>query len=448
MRRRQFLTISAIAGAGIAGAPLLSARTFGAPSHPRFPDADPKWQRTWDSALQTLAQNLKHVSQYSSPVLIEGAVYPGIWLEGAPMEGLIYAGLQQYLPRFDGQPSPAQVARANHMAFFALQRDDGQLPAYLYIDKVGFDTVQMVVPIAATAWELAQQTGDQELLEVSCHACARWDAWLRRFRDTRNTGLVEGFCTWDTGMDHSPRWAGMPVNCPDGDARKCPGVPSLPRLCPDLSATAYGGRVALSSMARALGKAGEADRWAEDAEKIRKLIVDRLYCADDAAFYDVDAHGRFVRIRSILMARVMGEHVLKRDEKKDMRIFDEIWTRQLHNPMAFWPPYPFPSIAVNDPAFVRPIPPNSWGGASQALTALRAPRWMPYYGKQNDLRQLMRQWLNAIHRTGTTAGEFLEQIDPSTGEFSTMRNIGYSPTALLYLDFVRRLDRPSSGPAS
>jgi hypothetical protein len=441
MRRRQFLELSAMAGAAIAAQPIGAARSAGAAPLPEFPDKNLKWETTWDAALEALTQNVAHSLHYQAPVLIEGAGYQGIWLEGAPMEALMYAGLDRYIPRRENQPSPAEVARANHSAFFTLQREDGQLPAYIYAFKneIGFDTVQMVVPIAATAWELAQQTRDEEFLEISYRASSRWDAWLRRYRDTRQTGLVEGFCTWDTGMDHSPRWAGMPDHCPDGDARKCPALPSLPRLCPDLSASVYGGRVALSAMAKALGKTSEANRWIEDAEKIRKLILDRLYCAEDAAFYDVDAHGQFVRVRSILMARVLGEHVLNLAERGDRQIFEDLWTRQLHNPAAFWPPYPFPSVAVNDPAFVRPIPTNSWGGASQALTALRATRWMAHYGKQKEFTQLVHQWLHAILQTGTTTGQFLEQIDPATGEFSPMKQGGYSPTALLYLDFVKRL---------
>jgi hypothetical protein len=34
----------------------------------------------------------------------------------------------------------------------------------------------------------------------------------------------------------------------------------------------------------------------------------------------------------------------------------------------------------------------------------------------------------------------LEQLDPATGEFSPMKQSGYSPTSLVYLDFVKRLD--------
>ena len=72
-------------------------------------------------------------------------------------------------------------------------------------------------------------------------------------------------------------------------------------------------------------------------------------------------------------------------------MFEQMWRRQIGNPHAFWAPYPIPSIALDDPAFVRPIPHNSWGGASQALTALRAPRWMDYYGRSEELGYLMQQ---------------------------------------------------------
>jgi len=181
-------------------------------------------------------------------------------------------------------------------------------------------------------------------------------------------------------------------------------------------------------MARALGKNSEADRWREDAEKIRSAIVQKLYAPEDAAFYDVDAQNRFVGIRSDVISRVLGEHVVDRE------LFETIYARQIHNRDAFWAPYPLPSIALNDPAFVRPIPRNSWGGASQALTALRAPRWMEHYGRPADLSHLMQQWVEAIVREG----KFLQQMDPLTGTFTPDAE-GYSPAALVFVEFTWRL---------
>jgi hypothetical protein len=229
-------------------------------------------------------------------------------------------------------------------------------------------------------------------------------------------------------MDNSPRWKGMPNTCPDGDARRCPHAPGLPRLCPDLSATVYGGRVALAAMAAALGRSGDAEQWTRDAESIRALIVERLYDPQDGAFYDLDANNRFVRVRSAATLRVLGEQV------PGPALFSDVWTRQANNPRAFWAPYPFPSIALDDPAFVRPIPPDSWGGAAQALTALRAPRWMEPYRKPAELAYLMQRWIEAIRRNRG----FHQQMDPLSGTF-TPDSGGYSPAALVFCDFLWRL---------
>ncbi|SDA35347.1 alpha-L-rhamnosidase [Sphingomonas sp. NFR15] len=406
--------------ANTAAALALPAATRAAPvasDTPVFVTANTRWQTAYDKALAVLAGNVRVLPYVPDPVLIEGAQYQGIWQECGPHEALVY---RHWRP---------DVARASHRTFFDLQRADGQLPANNKLTETGFGQIQMVVPIAATAWELARATGDGELLETAYRACSAWDGWLMRHRNTRGTGLIEGFCTYDTGHDNSPRWAGVPNQCPNKDARRFPQGFALPRLCPDLSATVYGGRRALAEMARALGRTADAARWDEQAEAIRRLILDRLYVAEDAAFYDLDADDRFVRVRGDILTRVVGEHVV------DRRTFDSLWQHQLGNPKAFWTPYPLPSIALDDPTFVRPIPGNSWGGAAQALTALRTGRWMDHYRRSAEFGTLMNQWCEAIQRDPT----FRQQIDPVTGAFTQADSAGYSPSALVMVDFTWRL---------
>jgi hypothetical protein len=402
--------------AGLAGGGLAAARPAQA-SRPRFVTADARWRKAYDRAIEVLDGNVRVLPQYDRPVLIEGASYNGIWMECGPHEALVY---RRFRP---------DVARNSHMAFFALQKPDGQLAANIKPTGLQFGQIQMATPIAATAWELARATGDGELLRTAYDACSRWDDWLMRWRNTRGTGLVEGFCTYDTGQDNSPRWAGVPVRCPDADARKCPPQPDLPRLCPDLSATTYGARVALAAMAQALGRADEAGRWREAAERLRALILERLYVAADAGFYDVDPAGTRVKIDCDVLSRVCGEHVV------DQALFDHLWRRRLHDPKGFWPRYPLPSVALDDPKFVRPIPPNSWGGASQALTALRAGRWMEHYGRAAEFGEMMQRWCEAILRDG----RFRQQLDPETGMFTAGAPDGYSPAALVLVDFTWRL---------
>jgi hypothetical protein len=382
-----------------------------------FSTANRHWQEAYDRALTILAGNVRTMPHYDKPVLIEGADYAGIWQECGPHESLVYRHVRK------------DVARNSHMTFFVLQRPDGQLPANNKVSETGFGQIQMVVPIAATAWELALATGDDELLRTAYESCSRWDKWLVQYRNTRGTGLVEGFCTYDTGHDNSPRWAGIPPQCPGKDAKRHVDLPTLPRLCPDLSSTVYGGRKALAAMARALGKGAEADTWTESAETIRGLILSRLYVPEDAAFYDLDAQEHFVRVRGDVLTRVCGEHVV------DQRTFDTLWERQIHNPKAFWAPYPLPSIALDDPTFVRPIPRNSWGGPSQALTALRAGRWFDHYGRSAEFGTMMDRWCEAIQKDMT----FRQQMDPLTAAFTMEDKPGYSPVSLVLVDYTWRL---------
>ncbi|AFL89564.1 hypothetical protein Terro_3347 [Terriglobus roseus DSM 18391] len=413
MNRRDFLAASAAVLATVRDSSAFAA------SEPLFRTGNARWQSTYDAALRVLAGNIQVMPRFPGPVLIEGSSYAGIWMECGPHEALLYRSFRP------------DAARNSHLTFFALQKEDGQLPANNKATAAspGWAQIQMVVPIAATAWELARTTGDHELLEKAYIACSRWDDWLMRHRNTRGTGLVEGFCTYDTGMDNSPRWHGMPNACPDGSARNLPRVASLPRLCPDLSATTYGARVALAAMAQALGKASEASMWQQKAATIRQLILDKLYVAEDTAFYDLDAQNNFVKINCDILSRVCSEHV------PDQRLFDTLWQRQIHRPQGFWPQFPLPSSAIDEPTFVRPIPRNSWGGASQALTAMRAPRWMDHYGRSADFAHMMDQWCEALQRDST----FRQGIDPLTGTFSPDEAPKYSPAALVMTTYTWRL---------
>jgi hypothetical protein len=437
LTRRGMVTLTAMAAGGalLQDSTSMRGQSKTAAASSMMQKDEGRWRQTWDAALAVLAGNVRDVPRYDRPVLFEGAVYPGIWLECGPHEGLVYGTLAKYVKETEPAKSALAAARNNHMAFFALQREDGQLPASIKLSEAGYGQIQMVVPIAATAWELVKLTDDDELLVTAYKSCSRWDAWLRKYRDTRGTGLVEGFCTYDTGHDNSPRWKGVPNRCPDADAKKFPPGVGVPRLCPDLSATVYGGRIALAAMAKMLGKHDEAARWAQDAETLRRLILTKLYDSQDAAFYDLDADNKFVRVRSDVISRVLGEHVLRLSDAHDRAIFEAVWTRQIHNPKAFWAPYPLTSVAMDDPSFVRPIPRNSWGGASQALTALRVPRWMEHYGKGTEMKVLMAAWCEAIMRHI----EFRQQMDPLTGDFTQADPSGYSPAALVFLEFARRL---------
>jgi hypothetical protein len=90
MDRRQLLrSTSAFAGAALF-APMMRALDGVAPASALvLTGAQERWQKTYDSALAVLAGNVKQVPGYDRPVLVEGAVYPGVWLECGPHESYV-----------------------------------------------------------------------------------------------------------------------------------------------------------------------------------------------------------------------------------------------------------------------------------------------------------------------------------------------------------------------
>lgn len=373
------------------------------------------FQDFFTRALRGLDANCRTIHETIGRVLIEGGIYQGIWMECAPLEGLVYA------------PVAPDVARRNHVAFFLHQRENGQFPSSISEKRAGFAQIQQVVPMAATAYELGIVSEDEELLEQTCRAWKKWDEWICTHRDTRKRNVCEAFCEYDTGHDNSFRFHGLPKACPDQEAANCPDLPRLPYAAPDLTATMFGGRLAMAKIAAALGDRNAQAEWLEKAEKTRKALFQYCFDPESEFFYDRDAHGNLVKNLSDAGLRVLGEHAV------DQTLFDRIFERWIGNPEAFWTPYPIPSVAACDPGFRFPPPENCWGGASQALLALRTPRWLEHYGRFGALNHLMKRWLEAMLR----CPDFMQQMNPFTGEFSTSAE--YSPSMCCALDFTTRL---------
>ena len=80
--RRQFLLQTAAGALAGAGNPT-----------PQFSCTNAKLQQAYAAAVTGLQGNVQSVFRFPRPVLLEGATYAGVWLECAPLEGLVYAPL-------------------------------------------------------------------------------------------------------------------------------------------------------------------------------------------------------------------------------------------------------------------------------------------------------------------------------------------------------------------
>ena len=201
-------------------------------------------------------------------------------------------------------------------------------------------------------------------------------------------------------------------------------------LTPDMNACYLGNLRALAAMARMLGLPVEADVWEKKAEDVRRRMFEYLWDEEDQYFYDVDRHGRKRRIRSISITNVFSERVFDAD------LGNAVFDRYIANPAHFWTPYPMPAVAISDPTWVQKLDGNSWGFYSQGLTALRSMRWMPAYGREAEMEELMRRWVSAWSHSETTP--FGQELHPITGQPSKCAP-WYSSCMLYFLHAIRRL---------
>ena len=359
--------------------------------------------------------------EFEYPFLPAGAIYKGIWLEHN-QDNLFIADLAP------------DAAWGSMDIFMRFQREDGLLPAAISSEKMtaGFAQIQSVYPFARCALEVARKVKrpEEDFFRIY-KAASRYDNWLENKRNRSGRGLVEMFCEFDTGHDNSPRCTvgGLPRQCPDRKAENMPDLPCMPIMAPDLSAMRYGGLVALAELAGELGISDEARRWQSKAEELKEAVMHWLYCQEDEFFYDRSPEG-FRKYRTEHITRLFLNKLV------NQQLFDRIYQRYFTDRSEFFTDYPFPSIAVSDPAFCRELPYNCWGGNTQMLTLLRLLLFMDDYRKSKELDHILAAYLKACLKY--PQNHYAQELNPFTGE--PIGEAGdYTPAILLFMESCKRL---------
>lgn len=349
--------------------------------------------------------------------------YPGVWLEHA-YDGISWANYM---------PNDHDISANTVRLYFSNQKPSGQLPCYIWSNKIGYSQTQECVSIGSVSLEaIDQNPNDKTLLSEAYKAVSNWVNWFYNARMPHKTGLIEMFCGYDTGHDNSSRLFELKYTGNFSDnAEDIPNDdPNLPMIAPDMNACFYGNHMALAEMADRLGLKEESEKWRTLAKNVRDKLFEYCYDEADQYFYDTDLNGVKRKIRSISITNVLSEGVCDND------LANEIFERYIHAPNEFWTPYPFPAVSVSDPHWVQNLPGNSWNFYSQGLTALRSMRWLPRIGRTAEMEEVMEKWLTAWANSMTT--RFGQELHPLTGEPSKCSQY-YSSCMLYLLHSMRRL---------
>jgi len=248
---------------------------------------------------------------------------------------------------------------------------------------------------------LIRRTRDVALARRLLPALRRNTAWWQTQRGSHR-GLVVGAGPMEAGWDDTPRFDGGPVIAVDLNAYLLLQM----RACAELAALG--------------GEDSSADLRA--AKSFATLIADQLFDRERGLFFDRSvATGEFVRLETPacflpLLAGVAPPASQPR----------QIIREHLLNPQKFFGPFPFPSVAYDEPSYQ----PGKWW---------RGPVWLPVaylmlevlaaHGFHEERKEAGRRLLAML----TADGNLRELFNSRTGEGLGSHQQGWTAAIALRL---------------
>jgi putative isomerase len=221
------------------------------------------------------------------------------------------------------------------------QREDGMLPDAVHDEGV---VTHLDFPIEAdvtkpplvgwAVWKLYEASRDIEFLNEVYEPLVRWNRWWFEKNDIDRNGLCEYQHPFSSGLDDSPLWdEGMPVESPDLNTYLCIQLDYLARI------------------ARAIGERLEARTWTHRAEELSQRMLATMWDPEAGLFW-ASKGGKRINVRTPfnlfpLMTGRMPAQVVEK------------LVAHLKNEREFWPQYPVPTVALDDPKF---DPEQMWRG--------------------------------------------------------------------------------------
>jgi glycogen debranching enzyme len=261
--------------------------------------------------------------------------YVGVWQWDAFFHALAYRHVEMNL------------AKDQIRIVLDHQREDGMIPDAIHDEGT---VTRLTFPIEAdvtkppllawAAWKLFETDGDREFLEEIYEPVVRWNNWWFDQNDTDGNGLCEYQHPYSSGLDDSPLWdEGMPVEAPDLNTYLCLQQEALGR------------------MAAEIGLTDEARVWTDRANRQAARMLEYMWDEQAGLFWANRPPGRErVNVRTPfnlfpLLTGRLPEAVANR------------LVAHLTNERQFWPRYPVPTVALDDPKY-------------DSLTMWRGPTWV------------------------------------------------------------------------
>jgi hypothetical protein len=377
----------------------------------QFFSNNPLLQRVFDGIVQANRKNEDQMFD-GRRVLVEGDIWRGIWLETQPMGGSMYG-------KFD-----LEITRNNLEVVIDGQLDNGMLPHKTNLNgkqwngAIGFNAV---AHYGLDAYYLFKK--DPSFLDKLESALTRYDEYLWKTRDKNANGVLDAYCTNDTGEDGQKFNRYQLNRDPEGNRF----VESV-----SVMADSYANREVLARIAAIRGNEAKRLEWQGKADVLRKRTREYFWVEERKAAFDRDSKGEILPTLNQLNIRGMTQGLFSQE------MADDFVKYHLMNPEEFFTAYPIPSTAINDPTFHnvdKATEYSTWSGPSMGLTLQRSVRALENYGHYVEIGLIGQKLLERIGREPV---KFPVQFNPITGD-AVQRAGSYGPMILATMEYLSRM---------
>ncbi|UCH35542.1 MAG: hypothetical protein JSV65_04100 [Armatimonadota bacterium] len=340
---------------------------------PALRGASEKRQRAFAKAFSVLKVNVESPqgaipARYGVP---DRAPHRWMWLWDTAFQSFGYARLD------------AALARETLLAALSKVRDDGFLPHRMTPDAAGDSDITQPPVLGWAVWSLHQLEPDRDFLERAYEPLSKYLKWDLGNRDRDGDGLLEWAASDESGMDNSPRF---------DDGVRSAAV--------DLNAFAAAEAGFLAEIGAALGRPADAEAWRAERQRLATAVEAALWCEEDGMYYDRVPGGGFVRVKTCAGFAPMFAGIASAERVSRL-------VERLIDPAQFWPAFPVPSVALDEPSFTD----DMWRGPTWPSYNYLIVQGLKRYGHDDVAADLAERYLDEVTNWYTREGAFFEFYD-------------------------------------
>ena len=281
------------------------------------------------------------------------------------------------------------LAKDSILAVLDTQQPDGMIPHMTSPDE--HSRITQPPLIAWSVEKIVRRTGDTDFAAQCYDGLTKYLQW-----DMDHRRSEAGLFFWHINREQANN------RCDESGMDNCSRFDNVEEMeCIDFSCYMKREADAMSYLAAVLHRHDEAEKWAEYAKTLTRLINERLWDEQGCMYCDFELKTQELhRFQSVCSFLPLFAGVCS-DDRKDALI------ASLNDPKAFKTPFPIPSISVSDPSFGT----DMWCGPVWINYVYLVAEGLYSYGEKKLADTIIRDAVEGVTCAFLNDGVFYEYYD-------------------------------------